>query len=98
MTSVQDILNLIQTFAPLETAEDWDNVGLLVGRRDKEVRKVLVALDPFLHVIREAEAWGADASSIVGGDDTSSPASCSLCSSVNNNALRTPYAERGDET
>ena len=55
MTSVQDILNLIQTFAPLEMAEEWDNVGLLVGRRDKEVRKVLVALDPFLHVIREAE-------------------------------------------
>lgn len=60
MTSVQDILNLIQTFAPLEMAEEWDNVGLLVGRRDKEVRKVLVALDPFLHVIREAETWGAD--------------------------------------
>lgn len=60
MTTVQDILDLIQTFAPLETAEEWDNVGLLVGRRGKTVRKVLVALDPFPAVIDEAETWGAD--------------------------------------
>ena len=60
MITVQDILDLIQNFAPLETAEDWDNVGLLVGRAGKPVRKALVALDPFPAVIEEAEAWGAD--------------------------------------
>ena len=60
MTTVQDILDLIQTFAPLETAEEWDNVGLLVGRRDQEVKRVLVALDPFPAVIEEAEKTGAE--------------------------------------
>ena len=39
---------------------DWDNVGLLCGRRDQEVKKVLVALDPFLDVCEEAAAVGAD--------------------------------------
>ncbi len=39
---------------------DWDNVGLLCGRSNKEVRKILVALDPFPHVCREASQIGAD--------------------------------------
>ena len=39
---------------------EWDNVGLLCGRRDQEVRKLLVALDPFLDVCEEADAVGAD--------------------------------------
>ena len=39
---------------------DWDNVGLLCGSRSQVVRKVLVALDPFESVCREAEQWGAD--------------------------------------
>ena len=60
MITVRDILDYIETFAPLATAEEWDNVGLLVGREDKPVEKVLIALDPFLHVAQEAAAWGAD--------------------------------------
>ena len=39
---------------------DWDNVGLLCGRRDREVKKILVALDPFRNVIDEAIEVGAD--------------------------------------
>ena len=39
---------------------DFDNVGLLVGRQDKEVRRVLVSLDITLPVIREAEELGAE--------------------------------------
>ena len=60
MTTVRDILQHIETFAPLAWAEEWDNVGLLVGRQDQQVRRVLVALDPFLPVAQEAAAWGAD--------------------------------------
>lgn len=60
MTTAQDILQFIETIAPKELKMDGDNVGLLCGRRNKEVRKVLVALDPFPHVCREAAEIGAD--------------------------------------
>ena len=60
MATVADILHFIESIAPPYMAEGWDNVGLLCGRKDKEVRKILVALDPFATVIDEAIALGAD--------------------------------------
>ena len=60
MATVNDILNFIETLAPRSMKMDWDNVGLNVGRRDKEVKKILVALDPFAHVCQEAKDFGAD--------------------------------------
>ena len=45
MTTVRDIETFLYAWAPRETAESWDNVGLLVGRGDREVRRVLTALD-----------------------------------------------------
>lgn len=60
MTKVTDILQFIETVAPTALKADWDNVGLLCGRSDKEVHTVLVALDPFTHVCREAVEMGAD--------------------------------------
>ena len=62
MATVADILHFIESIAPPYMAEGWDNVGLLCGRKDKEVRKILVALDPFATVIDEAIALGADLS------------------------------------
>lgn len=60
MTTVQDILTFIETLAPTNLKMEWDNVGLLCGRSDKQVRTVLVALDPFTHVCQEAVEVGAD--------------------------------------
>ncbi|MBQ7801313.1 MAG: Nif3-like dinuclear metal center hexameric protein [Oscillospiraceae bacterium] len=60
MTTVADILKYIETIAPTYMKESWDNVGLLCGRKDREVRKILVALDSFRSVIDEAIAEGAD--------------------------------------
>lgn len=60
MATVADILNFIETIAPKSMKESWDNVGLNVGRTTKEVRKILVALDPFTHVCEEAKEIGAD--------------------------------------
>ena len=60
MTTVTDILKFIERFAPAYMKESWDNVGLLCGDPDQEVKKILLALDPFEHVCREAEAEGAD--------------------------------------
>lgn len=54
------IEQLLQELAPMETAESYDNVGALVGRRDAEVTKALVALDCTLDVVREAKALGAE--------------------------------------
>ena len=60
MTTVQDVLDFLQTLAPQYMKMDWDNVGLLCGRPDREVRRILVALDPFEAVCREAADWQAE--------------------------------------
>ena len=60
MTCVSDILSFVETLAPRSMKMDWDNVGLLCGSRSTPVTRVLVALDPFEHVCREAADWGAE--------------------------------------
>ena len=60
MATVADILSFVENLAPRYMKCDWDNVGLLCGRKDREVNKILVALDPFRNVIDEAIAIGAD--------------------------------------
>ena len=60
MTTVKDILQFLQTVAPKSMKMDWDNVGLLCGSEKQEVTKILVALDPFESVCREAAEVGAD--------------------------------------
>lgn len=55
MTTVQNIYDYIQTLAPEYMAESWDHVGLLCGHSDREVKRVLVALDPFQAVCEEAK-------------------------------------------
>ncbi len=60
MSTVADILTYLETLAPQSMKMDWDNVGLLCGRKDREVTKILVALDPFRNVIQEAIAEKAD--------------------------------------
>lgn len=42
---VKDIVKIMSEMAPARLAEDWDNVGLQVGRYEKEVRVILCALD-----------------------------------------------------
>ena len=60
MITVNDILQFVETLAPRSMKMEWDNVGLLCGSRKTEVTKVLVALDPFEGVCREAAQWGAE--------------------------------------
>ena len=60
MATVADILNFVESLAPRSMKMDWDNVGLLCGRKEKEVTKILVALDPFRNVIEEAIQISAD--------------------------------------
>lgn len=60
MTTVADILDYLETLAPTSMKMAWDNVGLNCGWTDRPVTKIMVALDPFPHVCREAKEWGAD--------------------------------------
>ncbi|MBE6959913.1 MAG: Nif3-like dinuclear metal center hexameric protein [Ruminococcaceae bacterium] len=60
MTTVADILKYIESIAPGYMKESWDNVGLLCGSKAAPVTKILVALDPFEGVCREAAEWDAD--------------------------------------
>lgn len=45
---------------PASLAEQWDAVGLVVGRTSTPVRKILMAVDPTSAVVDEALDWGAD--------------------------------------
>jgi len=60
MTTVNDILQAINTIAPFSSAIEGDNVGLLAGRGTAQVTKVLIALDATTDVIEQAKAWGAE--------------------------------------
>lgn len=60
MRTVAEIEEALFELAPGECAQDWDNVGLLVGRPWKEVQNILVSLDITEEVIAEAAQWGAD--------------------------------------
>ena len=60
MITVSDIMEFMQTLAPRELKMDWDNVGLNCGSSKAPVTKILVALDPFEHVCKEAVEVGAD--------------------------------------
>lgn len=60
MSKVIDIGNEIEKFAPKFLKEDYDNVGLMVGDEQKEVKKVLLSLDCTNEVIGEAVELGVD--------------------------------------
>lgn len=58
--TVNDVTQMMFRWAPPELAMDWDNVGLLVGRGDREIHRVLVALDVSPDVAAEAAETGTD--------------------------------------
>ncbi len=57
--TVRDIYQIIDTFAPFDTAASFDNVGLLVGSMNRPVDTVLTALDATPAVVGEARSLGA---------------------------------------
>ena len=54
------VIEILEKQSPKSYACDWDNVGLLVGREDKEIQKIYIALDATDEAIEEAIANGAD--------------------------------------
>ena len=60
MTTVKDVLKCIEALAPAYMKENWDKVGLNCGHLNAPVTRVLVALDPFEAVCREASEMHAE--------------------------------------
>ena len=54
--SIQDVMGWLEELAPLNYAEDFDNVGLLVGNPTTKVSNILVSLDTLETVVDEAIA------------------------------------------
>jgi dinuclear metal center YbgI/SA1388 family protein len=57
---VKDIVKIMGEMAPARLAENWDNVGLQVGRNEKEVKVILCALDFSAEVLDQAAQLHAD--------------------------------------
>src|SRR5690606_4410053 len=51
---IKDVISAIEKIAPLDYAEDFDNVGLLIGDQSKAITGVLVTLDTLENVVDEA--------------------------------------------
>ena len=58
--TVEWVINEMEQWAPPCWAEDFDNVGLLVGDKTQPVKKILVALDATDAVVAEAVAGSYD--------------------------------------
>lgn len=54
------IIESLECRYPKDYALEWDNVGLLAGRADKEITRIYVALDATDAVIDDAKKKGAD--------------------------------------
>lgn len=51
---IQQVIDFLEEEFPTQYAEDFDNVGLLVGNKEWEVKGILVTLDTLENVVNEA--------------------------------------------
>ncbi len=60
MLTVSDVIAFLESFAPPALAEEWDNVGLLLGRKDSTVSSIMTCLTLTPDVAAEAVESGVD--------------------------------------
>ena len=60
MTRIKDIIHSLENWAPPALAESYDNVGLLVGDKNKETSGILISLDCTEKVVQEAIGLGCN--------------------------------------
>ncbi|HIV86097.1 MAG TPA: Nif3-like dinuclear metal center hexameric protein [Candidatus Monoglobus merdigallinarum] len=60
MPKVREIASYIEELAPQSLAESWDNVGLMVGDFEADVKNVFVTLDATSETVEEAIKHNAD--------------------------------------
>ncbi|MDE6435708.1 MAG: Nif3-like dinuclear metal center hexameric protein [Lachnospiraceae bacterium] len=56
----REVVEMLDDLSPGKYACDWDNVGLLVGRQNKEVHKIMVALDASKEIVKRAAGEQVD--------------------------------------
>lgn len=59
--TIADLRRVAESFWPASTAEPWDRVGLVTGRNDAPLSRVLLAVDAVMDTVSEAAQWGASA-------------------------------------
>jgi dinuclear metal center YbgI/SA1388 family protein len=57
---VKDIAATIQAIVPLELAQQWDNVGFLIGDFEREAKNILLTIDVTEDVVAEAKKLKTD--------------------------------------
>lgn len=60
MIRCRDIIAFMEQIAPCELAEEWDNIGLLLGNREAAVKKIMLCLDITTSSVKEALVHNAD--------------------------------------
>jgi len=45
MAKVSDVIEIMENWAPSQLSESWDNVGLIIGNTETEVRSLIITLD-----------------------------------------------------
>jgi len=58
--TIKDVIKILDEWAPLAYAEDFDNTGLLVGNQNASVQGILVTLDTLENVVDEAISEGCN--------------------------------------
>ena len=51
---LSEIISRLEEKFPRQNAESWDNVGLLIGNRENEIKKIQISLDVTMRVIENA--------------------------------------------
>jgi dinuclear metal center YbgI/SA1388 family protein len=57
---IKDIAERIEKIVPLKLAQDWDNVGLLIGDPQRNAKKILLTIDVTGDVVAEAKEVKTD--------------------------------------
>jgi len=57
---IKDISEQIEKIVPLNLAQDWDNVGLLIGDAQRNVKNILLTIDVTNDVVAEAKKLKTD--------------------------------------
>ena len=60
MATVREFYNFIDSIAPFNTQEEWDNSGILVGDENAQVNRILFTLDITDDIINQAVASGCE--------------------------------------
>ncbi len=57
---LNEIIKVLEKKFPVTNKEEWDNVGLMIGRRQNEIKKIQLSLDVTMETIDNAIKNGVD--------------------------------------